>query len=449
MLTRSAIVVFGVLLAATLSSCAGSDCDRSSDCGAGQICQAGSCADRCTSESDCESNRVCRAGVCELLPRCTNGDDCAGGEVCEDGICREQTAECDGDSDCPPNFTCFEGGCFPPGTRDVGSGGCAGCENGETCIDGECVRLDAGSADADDATSEQDAATSDADAGTEDAADAEDTTPDAADVTADPDGDSDPDVDSDPDIDSDSDIDSSADADAGCTGSADCPDGQICLGGVCSDPPTDTGADVAPEVVECVGTGRGQLGERCSAAADCCSDRCFGAAPNGVCSEACGSWADCNPDGVATELFCYHGGGPSTQFCAESVYLDVCTNINQCFGGAEGILCRIPDFATGLGRCTYQCGATDECDPTSACGPVDLANGIGAPAYVNMCAPVGTPCATFRDCLSGLCLEDDAGPNYCTAYCDAADPASCPTGFGCVTGIAGTLPGFGACIASP
>jgi hypothetical protein len=65
---------------------------------------------------------------------------------------------------------------------------------------------------------------------------------------------------------------------------------------------------------------------------------------------------------------------------------------------------------------------------------------------VNLCTPVGTPCTTFADCLSGLCLEDDAGPDYCTAFCDLADPGSCPDGFVCVGGIDGTLPGYGACV---
>lgn len=468
MLTRLLSLCGALLLMLVAHGCASGDCTSSSDCAADQLCQAGSCVDRCASNNDCEANRVCRAGVCELLPRCTTTSDCAGGEVCDDGICRAQVEECDGDSDCPPNFTCFEGGCYAPGTRpDAGDGGCVGCANGETCIDGECVRLDAGRPDADavaDADEDTDEPDVEADADADDAdaaADAGDDADEDAEVDADDASDADDvsedadaDADATPDTAPDADVmpDAPVDADTGCRGSADCPDGQICLGGVCSDPPSDVVEDTAPdveeEVIECVGSGTGQLGDRCGRAADCCNDQCFGAEPNGVCTQSCGEWDDCNPEGVPRELFCYRGGGPSTQFCTESIYLDACSNVNQCFGGVPGMVCRIPG-AAGLGRCTYECGASDECRGDSACGPVDLANGVGSPVYRNLCTPVGTPCATFRDCLSGLCLEDDAGPNYCTAYCDPVDPESCPTGFGCVTGIDGTIAGYGACILLP
>lgn len=456
-----ASVALGMLLVMPLlAGCAGADCTTSSDCAADQICQAGACAERCADDGDCETNRVCRAGVCELLPRCNEPSDCAGGEVCDDGVCRAQRAECDGDSDCPPSFTCFEGGCYAPGTAP-GSGGCAGCQNGEACIDGECVPLDAGTPDVApaDVTPEDAPIATDA----EDADDADDA-PEPED-TADADAPMTPEVgdDADPvdvvddapadvppeDVAPDLVEDTVADPDTGCRGAADCPEDQICIGGVCTEVPADTGPDVAdtsPDTVTCEGAGTRTLGELCSAAADCCSDQCFGIEPRGVCTELCDTWSDCNPEGVARPLFCYTGGGPASQLCAESSYLDACTNRNQCLGGVPGMVCRIPSFVTGLGRCTYQCGATDECAPGSACGPVDLANGTPPAAYVNLCTPVGTPCATFADCLSGLCLEDDAGPNYCTAFCDLGDTASCPSGFVCVGGIDGTLPGFGACV---
>ena len=457
-----ALLALALALAASglTAGCATSACEADGDCALDELCQAGECATRCATDDDCSAARECRDGVCALPTRCTSASDCPADQICEGGLCQTQTEECASSVDCPPNFVCFEGGCYAPGTLpDQSDGDCEGCRNGEVCIDGSCVPLDAGGAEDADAASE-DAASEDA--GDEDAddedAETEDTdvmSEDAASEDADDAGEDVALEDAEPE-----DTAGEVADDAGCRGSADCPPGSACFGGECL--PVDTGdadgatPDAAPDAVECSGEGTRAFGELCTSEGQCCEPPCAAITPagsdvgRGVCSRPCDGFADCNPAGLARELMCYTGGGVASQFCLESTYLDPCTEVADCAGGIPGFVCRIPSFP-GAGRCTWQCTSNADCRAAdSICSPVDLTNGLTAPEYLNMCVPVGTPCVDYRDCPSGLCLIDDEDPTfvpYCTAWCQVGAAGACPEGFGCAPDLnTPDLPGFGACV---
>lgn len=463
---RGMMLVFGVLLA-LIAGCAQGECSADGDCALDQICQAGSCATRCETDDDCSSVRECRGGVCSLPIRCASAADCPAGEICEGGQCTAQTEECASSAECPPNFTCFEGGCYAPGTLPgEDAGGCVNCQNGEACIDGDCVPLDAGDAgdedtvleDADPEDTSEDSSPDDTDLD-DSGEDADDTGPDDTgpdDTGPEDTGPEDSGADTGPD-------DTTPDTpeveeDAGCTGAGDCGPGEACFGGECV-PVSDTSPDVADaeeDVLECSGEGTRAFGELCTSEGQCCEPPCAAITPagsdigRGVCSRPCDTFADCNPDGLERELMCYTGGGIESQFCLESAYMNLCSEVGDCTGGLPGFVCRIPSFP-GTGRCTWQCESNVDCRGSdSICTPVDLANGVGEAVYANLCVPVGTLCNDFRDCPSGLCLVDDEDPEfvpYCTAWCVAGAPNACPDGFACAPELnTPELPGFGACV---
>jgi Cys-rich repeat protein len=72
-------------------------CTTSADCGAGQVCVAGSCVAppppvSCRTTADCASGLVCQAGTCVTPPPpppvgCRVDADCAAGQVCQAGTC--------------------------------------------------------------------------------------------------------------------------------------------------------------------------------------------------------------------------------------------------------------------------------------------------------------------------------------------------------------------------
>jgi hypothetical protein len=124
------------------------NCTDSSECPAGEICDAGTCQSPCGSDSDCGTGGRCDAGVC--AQSCVGDGDCTTG-VCEGGFC---TPACTSDGDCSSGDVCGSNGhCNPPcaGDADCGSNGhcsgghCVGCSNdgdcpsGQTCMVGVCT----------------------------------------------------------------------------------------------------------------------------------------------------------------------------------------------------------------------------------------------------------------------------------------------------------------------
>ncbi len=408
-----------VAAVASLSACLENACTTDAQCETGAICQAGECATLCSTDDGCTTPRVCEDGVCGYADRCRVDDDCAVGEVCEGQLCRSQTPECDLNSDCPPNFRCCEGGCYPAeSTQDVCRAECrddVACDADQTCDDGRCRDRELDAADTADAGSSDDGGTdtASADAGTDDPPDegvdspTTDAEPDSGDRdTADPDT-ADPDAD---------------DPDTTCTFDSDCGDDRVCVDGECRPEPTDTGDP-------CDGRDDGQLGERCTGPDACCNGLCFGNpdAGRGVCTIACDSWRECNPVGAGgDELFCYRHPELPDPLCALSDYGDSCVGADDCV--AQRCL-----LSTMRRACTYPCSTTADCASGAACGLVNFAVGGGAERPEFVCTPIGaTPCRVSADCLSGTCLTDDeTGVSYCSTICNVADLGACPAGFVC------------------
>lgn len=405
----AAAALFAAVAAFALVGCGSDDCANDAECGLGRYCQAGTCANYCASDLDCPPGRFCDDGYCVTPTRCTGQEDCPSGTSCESGICVRQEAECRLNSECPPNFTCCEGGCYPPGSESPAClAACAedrDCAEGEQCADGRCtpdVGPDAGpDTDASDVSDDPDTADDVAEDPAEDVA--PDTTPDTT-------------PDSAPDIEQDTPPDADSDA------------------------TEDAAPDTPPDTDRCEGRDDGQLGERCVAAADCCNGLCFGNADAGlgVCTDVCDSYRDCNPvGGAGTELFCYREPTIGAPLCAVSDYGESCFDGGDCIDGR----CLV---SASSRQCTYRCDSTADCPSGEACGLVNFdVGGTEAPQWV--CTPIGgTPCLPSSDCLSGTCLYDDeTGVGYCSTICDADDAAACPSPFVCTElpdGVGGVLP---------
>jgi Cys-rich repeat protein len=66
---------------------------QASDCGIGQVCTSGVCADdpspavaQCTFDTDCGTAFRCINAYCH--PLCTTDSQCASHNVCDNGVCR-------------------------------------------------------------------------------------------------------------------------------------------------------------------------------------------------------------------------------------------------------------------------------------------------------------------------------------------------------------------------
>lgn len=409
------------------SACASEDCDTDAECGPGSYCQAGTCAPVCVADRDCPAGRFCDDGFCRAPQRCGGGDECPSGSACEAGVCVPQRVECRRDSECPPNFTCCDGGCYPPGTEDRCGAACTtarDCASDSECVGGACTPVDG-----------------DSDAGVDPAdATASDVASDAASDAAT--GDADPATDGGADG-----GDAGADTEPGCRSSGECGPSQVCRGGACVADAADTGSDAGDasdasvDVPDpCSGRADGQLGERCTGAADCCNGLCFGnpETGRGVCTDTCDSWRDCNPVGAEPpELFCYREPSIGSPLCAASDYGRSCASSGDCLDGR----CLVSARAR---QCTYRCNRTADCRSGEACGQVAFDMG-GTATLQRVCTPIGaTPCGPPSDCLSGTCLVDDeTGASYCSTICDPSDPGACPSPFSCRSlpdGSGGTFP---------
>jgi hypothetical protein len=374
------LFVVPIALAAALAGCGddGAECSAPSDCLVDEICQAGECIPTCEDSTDCTRDRACQDGVCVERARCTENDDCQSGFVCEYRLCVEQSAECSRDSDCPPNFTCYEGGCYPPLPSDAGDAG------GDTDTD---VSLE------------------DAGVDTE------------IDVPVDTVDESDPDITTD-------------DVAPECTRGSDCTFPEVCLAGQCViEGEVDAGGG---DGGVCEGTGDREFGELCDRSADCCTNLCVGRFDEdyGVCTQPCTSYASCNPGGeFLSEMFCSRTRDGN--LCAIATWQYPCDGAIDCSGG----VCLKAAYGFPSSGCSWQCTTTADCVPGSVCGTIEVAGGSVARA----CVPIGGECGGllgpefgFAECLSGLCNIDDAiGIGYCTATCDRADPNSCPAPYTC------------------
>ncbi len=132
-------------------TCARSGCVTKADCPEGQYCTsatAGRCLEfqTCDSTAECGPNTECRAfasgacppgfdcttKMCQELPRCLVDTECSGTAYCRDSHCQPTTA-CSEGTACPSGLTCVASRCVPGGCR-----GHADCAEGFACTDGAC-----------------------------------------------------------------------------------------------------------------------------------------------------------------------------------------------------------------------------------------------------------------------------------------------------------------------
>ena len=68
MLTRRLIALTLATLTSSLAACSkdpsSSECTNSSDCGTGEVCDAGNCVVLCVSDLDCAEGEVCTDSLC-------------------------------------------------------------------------------------------------------------------------------------------------------------------------------------------------------------------------------------------------------------------------------------------------------------------------------------------------------------------------------------------------
>jgi hypothetical protein len=160
-------------------SCAAqpNNCAVTDDCGNGNICSGGACIAGCESNADCGfdaaaarcnlgtgqceacrlsldcgAGRVCNNGTCEAPPGCTTGGDCSAGLGCVEGTCGVCTAsaqcaagqECTGGA-CRAGVGCDNTQCQQIGATwfcDAGTGQCfSGCNGDADCFGGQTCNL--------------------------------------------------------------------------------------------------------------------------------------------------------------------------------------------------------------------------------------------------------------------------------------------------------------------
>jgi hypothetical protein len=150
------------------------ECERSDDCGLGEICAGGTCVpgSTCGSDAECELGEICAAGACVTQDGCRTNGDCPTGAYCD-----QETAQCvssptcTGDAECTaPGFWCdFRSTCVPHGENECRSNGDCGatqlcienvcqdvaqtcqldreCPPGTACVNNECSRVCASDGD--------------------------------------------------------------------------------------------------------------------------------------------------------------------------------------------------------------------------------------------------------------------------------------------------------------
>lgn len=167
-----------------------------------------------------------------------------------------------------------------------------------------------------------------------------------------------------------------------CLANEDCANGQICK----------VDRSVSPVEMTCQDAGSGaDLGDACSADAECASNLCV----DDQCAQPCQRPIDCSDDG---SFIC-----DPTEINGETINICVPRPPEQCSSDAD---CASPE------RCVAVKSATDlvfECRTPNAGG-----------------AEIGDTCAGDADCAQNLCLSDVcSGPCASTGDCRAGDNFAC------------------------
>jgi hypothetical protein len=96
---------------------------------------------------------------------------------------------------------------------------------------------------------------------------------------------------------------------------------------------------------------------------------------------------------------------------------DPCEAHTECWGR----VC-MPD-----GFCGTPCHRAEDCGSEQTCEVLDEWGSVcSGPAL----APLGTPCESGAECISGQCVNQDPGPTFCSRLCDEAE---CPEDWECKT----------------
>lgn len=117
-----ALALGGLLLA--LAACSPSHsppCDVDADCPEGR-CRFGACGPACLDDFECGAGERCAEGTCAERPQCAASSDCASGFTCEAGRCA-----CASDAACASNQSCQRGQCVTPSP----------CRRDDQCLDGK------------------------------------------------------------------------------------------------------------------------------------------------------------------------------------------------------------------------------------------------------------------------------------------------------------------------
>jgi len=105
-------------------------CQSNNNCSAGQICQAGFCAEiLCNSNSDCNGNGLCINSYCTTYD-CLNGNDCPTGTACVNESCISVGKSCQSNSDCL-DLSCMNQVC-------VQCLSTSSCPTGQGCFNQAC-----------------------------------------------------------------------------------------------------------------------------------------------------------------------------------------------------------------------------------------------------------------------------------------------------------------------
>lgn len=387
-----------------LAGCASSEitpCAGDEDCPDDRRCHLGTCTLRCERTADCDRGDVCISNLCVLAARCTASSDCRSDEVCEDRLCVPQQRQCSRSSECPPGFTCINGGCrfgepepsVPASCDDDGD-----CAGALICLDGVCADVDC----------------------VEDRDCSADLRCQAGRCIGD-------------------------ETSGTCTTTGDCTGGDICVAGACVPPSSDecandrdcasdevceAGSCVPDTAPQCVRNSDCPLGEVCEEGSctpepsaecvrnsDCASDeRCTSGRCVPLTDAGCREDRDCATAERCEGGTCVPVDCVRDRDCAAEEVCDEGSCISappECMGTADcgsGRICI-------LGRCEDE----PECQGDGDCNPDQICLNQRCECVGDGDRTLGQSCERRAQCCSGLCLGSETRPGVCTRPC---------TGFG-------------------
>jgi hypothetical protein len=91
-----------------------SGCANDDPCPEGTICEDTVCLPGCRFDGACPDGEICEDDTC--TPGCRNPADCNVGHTCRQGVCVSEG--CGGDTQCPGDARCIDGGCLQIGAAD-------------------------------------------------------------------------------------------------------------------------------------------------------------------------------------------------------------------------------------------------------------------------------------------------------------------------------------------